>query len=103
MNEEGECGMERQVAQSSSAVLPALSIHSMAILRATKERWCLGLAGGALPGGELASCGDGRAVGSGTGVAAVQTCPMRSRLLLLLRPQASFPATPVGGWVGSLR
>lgn len=46
MNEGGEWGIERQVAQSSSGVLPALSIRSMAFPRATKEKQCLGLAGG---------------------------------------------------------
>lgn len=93
----GEWGMERQVAGSSRAVPPALPIHSIAIPGATEERQCLDLARGPLPGGELASRGDGRAAGCGTGVATVQTCPVRSRLLC--RPQASFPAALVGGWV----
>lgn len=54
-DEEGERGVERQVAQSFRAVLPVLTIHSMAIPRATKERQCLALARGLLPGAELAS------------------------------------------------
>lgn len=83
--------MERQVAQSSHP--------SHGNPKGDSQTAELGLGCGALLGWGVGRCGHGRAAGSGTGVAAMQTAPRSSRLLL--EPQAAFRAAPLGGWVCS--